>query len=206
MQDERRLAWRLIGAWALVGLLLAFISKPLSGAIWILTGVVVAVYLLAGVALFVILIVETLGRGKRAWQPILGLPLAGVFLWLAWGQVASLGDEAQFRLRFGTHEADYVRLSQLAQREQPMPPARAGDVAYELDGASPTRVAFPLPGGITDNWEAVIFDPTDEVGTAKGWGRQPGDFTASPAAKKLFGGDLLACRRVKGHFYRCRFT
>lgn len=201
-----RLQWILIWSWVAAGLFLALFTKVIDDAIWILLGGVELVYLLVGLVLFVVLLTSNARTLRQGWRRVVALPLAAIAVWFASGRLALLGDEAQFFLRFRAHEADYIRLSQLAQLEQQMPQAGDGDIPYELDGASPTRVAFPLPGGILDNWEAVIFDPTDQVATAKGWGRQPGDFTASPAAKKLFGGDLLACRHVKGHFYRCWFT
>ena len=85
--------------------------------------------------------------------------------------------------------------------------ARGGEasgVQFEVDAGPPLRVAFPQPGGIIDNWEGVVWDPTDVVRSATGW--RDGTYTASPVAKALFGGDLVACRHVIDHFYRCWFT
>ena len=53
---------------------------------------------------------------------------------------------------------------------------------------------------------AVIHDPSDLVASAKGWGERPGDYTAHPDVRDLWGGKLVACSRITGHYFRCDFT
>lgn len=81
-----------------------------------------------------------------------------------------------------------------------------GGRAYRIERGQTTRVAFPLPVGVADNWSAVIHDPSDLVASAKGWGERPGDYTAHPDVRDLWGGKLVACSRITGHYFRCDFT
>ncbi|MDB5420487.1 MAG: hypothetical protein JWR59_434 [Brevundimonas sp.] len=79
-------------------------------------------------------------------------------------------------------------------------------VSYRIERGAVTRIAFPLPAGVADNWSAVVHDPSDLVATAEGWGARPGDYTAHPDVRGLWGGNLVACTRITGHFYRCDFS
>lgn len=78
--------------------------------------------------------------------------------------------------------------------------------AYRIERGQTTRVAFTLPVGVADNWSAIVHDPSDLVATAKGWGARPGDYTAHPDVRDLWGGKLVACTGITGHYYRCDFT
>jgi len=71
-------------------------------------------------------------------------------------------------------------------------------VEYIVDNGPPVRVAFN-PDGILDNWSGIVFDPTGQVMMA--------DRIATPEhITKLFGGDLVGCRHLSGHYYECSFT
>ena len=72
--------------------------------------------------------------------------------------------------------------------------------AYEVDPGPPIRIAFPQPGGILDNWEAVIYDPTGKVLQAQGLEATPPEISA------LFGGTLVQCEPIQESYYRCWFT
>ncbi|MEA3038187.1 MAG: hypothetical protein QOE79_700 [Sphingomonadales bacterium] len=67
------------------------------------------------------------------------------------------------------------------------------------------RVAFD-PEGIFDNWDGIVFDPTGEVMSARGFDPVTGKFAAPDKITKLFGGDLLGCSRLSGAYYACAFT
>jgi hypothetical protein len=83
--------------------------------------------------------------------------------------------------------------------------AEASGVTYSVDVGPPVRVAFN-PDGILDNWSGIIFDPTDEVMLADGFDPKTGKFSAPDRITKLFGGDLVECWPLWGHYYRCSFT
>ena len=76
---------------------------------------------------------------------------------------------------------------------------------FVLDTGPPIRVAFPFEGGILDNWEGIVYDPTDAVSQAKGF-TQNNEFTAPDNIKSLFGGDIVACSPMTTHYYHCTFT
>lgn len=80
-----------------------------------------------------------------------------------------------------------------------------GGVEYLVDPGPPIRVAFN-PAGLLDNWSGIIFDPTDVVMQADGFDLRAGKYVAPDEVTKLFGGDLVSCRKLWGHFYDCSFT
>jgi hypothetical protein len=76
---------------------------------------------------------------------------------------------------------------------------------YIVECGPPVRVAFDLGGGFLDNWHGLVFDPSGVVENARTDMRslEP-DPPDSPT--RLFGGDIVWCRREKGDFFHCRFT
>lgn len=77
-------------------------------------------------------------------------------------------------------------------------------IEYDVDYGPPIRVAF-RPVGMLDNWSAIIFDPTGEMLKADGFDEE-GNFAAPDGITKLFGGDLVSCRRLWGDYLHCAFT
>lgn len=77
-------------------------------------------------------------------------------------------------------------------------------VGLNVDRGPPLRVAFN-PEGMLDNWSGIVFDPTGEVMQADGFDAS-GRFRAPDRITKLFGGDLVSCRRLWGDYYDCSFT
>lgn len=78
-------------------------------------------------------------------------------------------------------------------------------VTYSVDVGPPVRVAFN-PAGFLDNWSGIIFDPTGDVIMAHGFDSRSGRFRAPDRVTKLFGGDLVSCRRLWRDYYDCSFT
>lgn len=78
-------------------------------------------------------------------------------------------------------------------------------VTYSTDLGPPVRVAFN-PAGMLDNWSGIIYDPTGDVMLADGFDPNKGKFLAPERVTKLFGGDLVKCRRLLSDFYICSFT
>jgi hypothetical protein len=74
-----------------------------------------------------------------------------------------------------------------------------------IDPGPPGRLLF-VWGQFGDNGNGVVWDPTGIVATARGWGAKPGDYTADPVAQELFGGDLVSCSHLHGHYYHCGYT
>jgi hypothetical protein len=216
----RAAAW-----WAGSGALLLFFLGPLLyGLTAFLVAPVVFAHALFGTVLLGVAAVRAwrsrgtrLTAAERRESRVALLTLLGfvAFVAIAGVQFSHVGDELVFHASFVCSRSHYEAVVAAAERgELPAPdPARGGygthgGTVYVLDPGPPVRLAFPRPGGIIDNWEGVVYDPTDAVRAARGWtfarGRQ--EFTAPPGVRELFGGDIVACERVTEHFYRCWFT
>lgn len=123
-------------------------------------------------------------------------------LWTSGHQLNRLGD-----MLLLAHRAPAYRSVIEAAQAGTLDRRGEGDgLFHRVDKGPPVRVALDAEG-MGDNWSAVVWDPSGIVRTARGWDRdRAGDYTASPAAQELFGGDLVACRRLWGHYHRCHFT
>jgi hypothetical protein len=200
-----KLVWT-AAVWVAAGVALAFFDRPLWDTIWVLTLGLWALYAGWGLTLFAI--VSWLGwrRGRlpAVLSSIATFIILGVGLALTLPHVAAAGDEFQFSRRFSKLRPQYEAIVARVASATPRQGGEFNGVQYDVDAGPPLRVAFRQPGGIIDNWEGVVWDPSGVVRSAKGW--RNGTYTASPEAKALFGGDLVACRHVADHFYRCWFT
>jgi hypothetical protein len=122
--------------------------------------------------------------------------------------------------RAGIHSGSWLRLmlnrphyeriiAGLRGGERPPPPgaalAREGGIAYEVDPGPPLRVAFD-PDGLLEVWTAIVFDPSGAVALADGFDPATGRFAAPDRVTRLFGGDLVRCRRLARDYYLCTFT
>ena len=152
---------------------------------------------------------------RRAVWALLAVPGFIVITAVFGSYVARAGDIAAFRFFFALHQSEYHRIAQTVARGELRAPDSASHghvvrdgVNFDVDTGPPMRIAFPRPGGLLDNWEGVVYDPTDAVRVAQGWSFASGkqEFTAPAAVRTLFGGDIIACELVTEHFYRCWFT
>ena len=195
-------------AWLAAGVALAFFDRPLWDALW-LVGVAMLwlLYAAVGACLFVALFYAGIaGRDRVALISAAGFVAGGVALWFAMPLISSQGDAFVFRYRFLRNRPAYDRIVEQASHEQlGQSDGQRDGVLYVLDAGPPVRVAFPQPGGIIDNWEGVIHDPTHALRELKGWDG-PGFLTSRLELRKLFGGDIIACQHVEDAYYRCWFT
>lgn len=103
----------------------------------------------------------------------------------------------------------HERFEEIIAKERAAPTATSrGEfkgVSYWTDPGPPVRVAF-FPGGLLDNWSALIYDPTGEMMQADGFEPVTGKFRAPDRVTKLFGGDLVGCRLIWDDYYQCSFT
>lgn len=206
---RRWLAPGLVAAWCIVGLLLAFFDRPLWDALWVLTLGLWGLYALFGIVIFLALLRRLRhSRPRPVALSAAAVPAISLILWFVVPQVAALGDRFQFARRFSRLEPQYEAIVAALSKEPPLVRrGTIGGITFVVDSGPPLRVAFPQPGGIIDNWEGVIYDPSGRVGLATGWKNGvAGDYTAPPEIKRVFGGDLVGCRQVAARFYRCWFT
>lgn len=200
----------IVAAWVLVGILLAFFQRPIWDALWALAFFILPVYTIAGVVLLVVAVLRTRTGARRALPTIALILVAGVGLWFGDAPIAGIGDAWVFRWRFARLRAEYERIALEVERRPAGDTASAGvqhGISYRIDHGPPTRVVFPQPGGILDNWDGIVHDPTGAVASATGWQQGiAGRFSAPANVRALFGGDLVGCERIEGAFYRCWFT
>lgn len=199
---------RAVAIWAICGVLLAFADVWLFAHLWILTFGIWLVFWAIGPGLLVVGLFRAYRMGWSRHAIALALSPLLFFVGLAFfgGHLGYAGDAAIFRLRWTYLRPRYEGLVPILEREAAAESGEQRGVRYVVDLGPPLRIAFPQPGGIIDNWEAVIYDPSGAVGQARGWAGAAGEFSAPPAVRELFGGDLLACRHIEGPYYRCWFT
>lgn len=155
-------------------------------------------WLLAGLCVLAALLIT------RSWRAAGLLAILAFLTAFLTPFVSSLGAGVWNRAQFKRSEKVYADVVAHAAR---LPSEGSiGTVSYRIERRPITRIAFPLPVGVADNWSAVVYDPSDAVATARGWGERPGDYTARSDLRGLWGGELVACTRITGHYFRCDFT
>ena len=188
--------WMLVAGWSVVAGGLVFASDWLFEKIWVLGLGLQGIWALVGVLLCLSLLFT--GRWRHAGA--VALVAAVVIL----SPLASWGGQAWFWISFKQHHGVYREI--VAQAASLPSEGAVRGVKYRIEPGPPARIAFPQPVGVADNWGAVVHDPSDAVTTAKGWGERPGDYTVRADLQELWGGDIVSCSRITGHYYRCWFT
>lgn len=166
----------------------AFIFGPLLQIFWLMLGL--------GVLAFSLI--------KSGWRGGLATILAGGLVVATAPFLSAAGGWGWAWISLRSNKAVYDRV---VARAASLPDRGEIDGRrYLIERGPPVRIAFPQPVGIADNWGAVIHDPSGAVATATGWTGKPQRFTVRADIRELWGGDLLACRRITGDYYRCWFT
>ncbi|MCK5909367.1 MAG: hypothetical protein KAG62_05405 [Caulobacter sp.] len=193
----------LLIAWTLVGVILYAVAPNLPFLLAIMIGPFLLAAVLAHIGFGLFLVGLFVVRHGDDWRKQGLLILSPI---LAFGALFVLSSASShivswfaFMAKRPAYEAVIVSL------ERGVAPPQTPGLRYVAEGRT-LRVAFP-EDGIADNWSGVVYDPTDQVRAARGWKRgKPGRYTAPPRIQKWFGGDLVACSHLAGHFYRCGFT
>jgi hypothetical protein len=176
---------------------------------------VAMVYVAAGTVVLLVSIDALRERPSGRWRryAVAVVPGFAATVWLAGGRLMEAGDAWTFHVYFERQAARYEAIVQgMAEGRIPVCDRQPGVVCRAPDGTEyvpepgePLRLAFPRPGGLLDNWEGVVYDPSGAVAAAQGWTADRA-FSAPPEVARWFGGALLACRAVRASFYRCTFT
>lgn len=210
-----RVFWASVMAWVLAGWLLSFFDRPIWDAFWI--GAVYLWWYYAAAGLLLLIVSPFLGwSATRSWRalstPAVVLVAVGA-VWFSAGPLRRAGDKAVFHWRFTQMRPTYDSIVAGTLRRPPPDTGQVpwinldhGDVDYAVDLGPPLRIAFVQPGGIIDNWEGIVYDPSGAVRAATGWKNAAGQFSAPPEVVRLFGGDLVKCRPVIDQYFRCWFT
>lgn len=196
MTPKRGEGWWICAVWIPAAAITLLASDWLMEANFFLALILTPVMALVG--LLAVLSLALTGRWKAAGV----LLAAGVVL--AVSPLPGWGGRLWFLISFSQHRAAYDAVVAHA-RELPRSGEHEG-VLYRIEPGPPVRIAFPQPVGIADNWGAVVHDPSDEVATARGWRDKGETLTVRPDLQELWGGDIVSCSRITGHYYRCWFT
>ena len=201
----------LVVAWTISGLLLSYFDRQLRDRLGIMAHNLWIAYWFGAVAVVAVLVY--LGRRQRlprqtTWS-VAGFAALVPLIASVHQPLAVAGDNAQFRRRFERLAPSYATIvRQLESGAVPVRDGTSADIRFLADSGPPVRVAFPQTNGILDNWEGVIYDPSGAVLSAGQFGSAGSTpaFSAPPEVRRLFGGDLVACERVRDAYYRCWFT
>lgn len=211
-RQTRRPLLTLAAAWVLGAVLLCFFDQWLAETLWILSLVLDAIWLVVGVVLLVASAALTASRARRreAAPAFLLLAVAGAGVWLGGSRLEWYGTHWLMRTRF-EHRLPGYRLAVATLQKQPQSAGwhhdgRAGD--FVVDSGPPLRVAFPWPGGMLDNWQGIVYDPSGVVLQAGQFRSDWSNFEdpALQRVKRMFGGDMHHCEAMGGPWYFCQFT
>jgi ABC-type transport system involved in multi-copper enzyme maturation permease subunit len=192
--------------WLIIGLSFAFFFPVEDDPFGVGTIAFSLVYFLIGIALSIKLILNLFQfKSKQAFGEISIFLISVIFIYISIPMLSEKGIVYRRDSAFNWNLPIYEEIVAKAQSDkETMANGNYHGIYYEVEVNPNVRVAFPL-GGILDNWEAIIYDPSGEVLQAKGF-TNGGKFTAPDKIKKIFGGDLVSCKAIYGNFYRCRFT
>lgn len=192
--------------WLVVGLLLRVFWFEIFASIFIWAMALDFIWLLAGL---VLLIITTKHLWTR-WKPGIGVinlisyVLLGLLMWF-------YGDLIAFQIRFEIYRPHYEGIVKelYSNREKVNDNFISyGTTKVYIDDGPPRRIAFPLPGGIVDNWCGVVYDPTDEVLKINEIKPDMSNLHDSKfqTVRELFKGDMYHARPLGKHWYLCWFT
>lgn len=191
--------------WTGGGFLLWYAMPWLWDRLWIGGIVIAGVYALLGAAIVLACLWGGVRRGwTRARLSAAALLILGAIIVGETGpRITAAASARSFEYRFLQMAPTYQRVAGELSREPRVP--RRGNrngVDFVVDSGPPRRIAFPQPGGVTDNWVGVVYDPSSALRAASRQGGRP----VPPELERLFGGRLTGCTPIRGHFYRCSFT
>jgi hypothetical protein len=210
MKESR---WTIIalGVWTLFGLAIALLERPLFDALWLGIAAIYVFFVLVGLTIALVCAgFAVIRKNAIAGAVAVSFVLIGIALFYCEPVLGAWGNAQIEAYRFRRDLPTYTKIIQKSESDPNIHELSGteGNVEYKLDLGPPIRVGFPQPGGLLDNWEGVVYDPTGEVEKARGWvyesGRQ--EFTAPENVVRLFGGDIVSCVHIEGNFYRCWFT
>lgn len=155
-------------------------------------------WLLAGLAIlgFLLLTRKWRAAGLFAILTFLALFLAPL--------LSSLGAGIWNQIQFDRSKTTYA---EVAAKADTLPDqGRLSGVQYRITRGPPTRIAFSLPTHAGGNLSAIVHDPSDGIAMVTGRSDRPGDDEARAALRKLRGGEVIACKPIIDHYFRCDFT
>jgi hypothetical protein len=195
--------------WLFLGILFYIFWRDIYGGIFILILGLEWLYWGIGLIILVLTVAEIWRQTK-----IRGIPRNGVavivFVILSGFILYYLGPHYGFLARFYLFKPRYEEIAWKLSQNFPS----EYDTWYydKLNGAivdkgPPIRVAINLPGGLLDNFQAVVYDSSGEVGNLLQFKADPHwDNLEFNYLRKLFGGDIIYCEPIEKFWFYCWFT
>lgn len=199
MQGSLKGWWRAIAIWTAVGFLLSFGAAWLFEWLFVFAVFVYGAFALAGIVAFAALVWMSFGAIRQRWLLIAAMPASATVLVISFPWLAALGGDALLKHQFEQNATCYEAIVAAAESANRPAPPSCGGIAHQIDRGPPLPVAFAI-GGFLDNWHAFVYDPSGRIDDLD-W-----NDPSQASLRKLFGGDLVACRRLRDRFYHCGFT
>ncbi|MGH0223190.1 hypothetical protein NKY68_24460 [Sinorhizobium meliloti] len=191
----------------------ASLAGAFAGFIIVLAAPVLVIALLAGTAIFMWRGIRRARESTRLAAArvvdIVAAPGVAVIVLALSAPIFSVGSLSRAWISLANNRAHYQEIVASLQAGGRDPadgqPQVERGITFISDVGPPLRVAFN-PEGILDNWSAIVFDPTQVVMRADGFDPISSTFAAPDSITKLFGGDLVRCRRLSDSYFFCSFT
>lgn len=192
--------------WLVVLAFSVFFEVELYAAFSILAALCLFHLYAVGIVLIVVTKAYAVGAKPRSeWRGFLAPLLVPVVTLLL---LYFVGTDWVFPFRFQFRKAHYEAEVARIQAAKPEQREKVAGRNVILEPGKPLRIAFVQPGGILDNYTAVIYDPSGLVMQANLLKPNAASWNDPKLArvKKLFHGDLVWAEPLGGPWYRCGFT
>ena len=180
---------------------LAGFAIPLGSPYWggpFLDFMVVGVWLCWFLISWATLAFAARGSPTASRPKVILVPLGVLLsLYLVWGGLHRMGWRWYVLRTLTKYEGQVVEFHR-RQGTETSPDYDAFSLQH--DPGPPPCTALRLPGGILDNWRAILFDESGELLRASQTGTIPHEL------EMLFGGQLISVEHLRGSWFLCSFT
>src|SRR5688572_30826083 len=108
VRSARETKW--VSAYFALGIPIALLDQPLAALLFLLWPPVLLGYAVAGVVLFVVLLVRAVGGTRTNLAIAASVPILGLVLVLIGAQLSAIGDAVWFRARFAHNHPNYAAI------------------------------------------------------------------------------------------------
>jgi hypothetical protein len=208
--DYIPLYFKLTLLWLFFGILLYVFWVDIEGGIFIF--IMGVEYLFWGLSLMILIltVAEIWRQTKIQRFPRNGVAVI-VFVIVIGLILYYLGPQYGFLARFYLFKPGYEETAKRLSQNYPSDYPDTwyyDDLSFAIvDKGPPIRVAIPLPGGLLDNFQAIVYDPSGEVGQLRQFKLNPHwDDPEFNYLRNLFGGEMFYCAPIEKHWFYCWFT
>ena len=188
--------------WCLCILIRCLFWYEISNLLWITIIWIDMLLLFFGIFLAVASLILLYRRRSRRKNTVFAI-LITAFIVIRW--ITPYGQYSGIYFRFWRNSYQYEQVVNEIIKGTPEEECRPRP--YRIDKGPPMRVAF-LWGGIVDNWNGIIYDPTGYVLKANQLKRDFSNWDDPEMypVRMLFGGELYYAKHLGGNWYFCLFT